>query len=382
MAEEKVDLSVSGEAQDAKEDMQQQLLRRLAAKVVDNAAEDERQRRIKEKLSVEDQELRTKAYDKLIVVQEDLVRYVNQLKVKEAEEVERAQRIAEENKAQVHEELLRKAVQKEVKKEVEAERERRVSDKGDSEDAKARAVTYDKLVMVQEQLLSTICQMKADEEMKKEQQRRITEDKKDGVHEQLLHTVHKKQADQASKAEQSRRVEELSHLTEDEIQHRISVGKKLLEVQKELLSTHTPVKPIAGSQAHEVLEDVKAYMQEQLLRRAAQKEADKAMDEEQKRRVAEGDQHKPSDSQVQMLEEITRKANVRDAKAQKDAALDEYVQEEKKARAQEDAIRQVNQKMADKAMASEQCERVTEMTGKEPPHISTNLKAEIVKTTT
>ena len=128
MAEEKVDLSVSGEAQDAKEDMQQQLIRRLAAKVVDNAAEDERQRRIKEKLSVEDQELRTKAYDKLIVVQEDLVRYVNQLKVrsrtisynlalpqvKEAEEVERAQRIAEENKAQVHEELLRKAVQKEV----------------------------------------------------------------------------------------------------------------------------------------------------------------------------------------------------------------------------------------------------------------------------
>ena len=47
-----------------------------------------------------------------------------------------------------------------VKKEVEAERERRVSDKGDSEDAKARAATYDKLVLVQEQLLSTICQMK------------------------------------------------------------------------------------------------------------------------------------------------------------------------------------------------------------------------------
>ena len=49
---------------------------------------------------------------------------------------------------------------KQVKKEVEAERERRVSDKGDSDDAKARAVTYDKLVLVQEQLLSTICQMK------------------------------------------------------------------------------------------------------------------------------------------------------------------------------------------------------------------------------
>ena len=44
-------------------------------------------------------------------------------------------------------------------------------------------------------------------------------------------------------------------------------------------------------------------------------------------------------------------ANIRDAKAQKDAALEEYVQEEKKARVQEDAIRQVNQKIADKAMA-------------------------------
>jgi len=54
--------------------------------------------------------------------------------------------------------------------------------------------------------------------------------------------VHKKQADQASKDEQSRRIEELSHLSEDEIQHRITVGKKLLEVQKELLSTHTPIK--------------------------------------------------------------------------------------------------------------------------------------------
>lgn len=47
-----------------------------------------------------------------------------------------------------------------MKKEVEAERERRVSEKDDTEDARARAVTYDKLVRVQEQLLSTICRMK------------------------------------------------------------------------------------------------------------------------------------------------------------------------------------------------------------------------------
>ena len=132
MAEEKSKSPLSTEAQTAKEEMQEQLMRRMAAKVVDTAAEEERQRRVKEKLSVEEEELRSKAFDKLILVQEDLVRYVNQMKVrsftveylitivhspqvKEAEEFERSQRITEENKAQVHEELLRKAVQKEVR---------------------------------------------------------------------------------------------------------------------------------------------------------------------------------------------------------------------------------------------------------------------------
>lgn len=81
MAEEKAGNPLTPEAQVAKEEMQEQLMRRMAAKVVDNAAEEERQRRVKEELSVEEQELRSKAYDKLIVVQEDLVRYVNQMKV-------------------------------------------------------------------------------------------------------------------------------------------------------------------------------------------------------------------------------------------------------------------------------------------------------------
>jgi len=81
MAEQKSENPLTPEAQTAKEEMQEQLMRSMAVKVVDNAAEEERQRRIKEKLSVEEQELRSKAYDKLILVQEDLVRYVNQMKV-------------------------------------------------------------------------------------------------------------------------------------------------------------------------------------------------------------------------------------------------------------------------------------------------------------
>lgn len=51
-----------------------------------------------------------------------------------------------------------------------------------------------------------------------------------------------READKASKDEQTRRIEEFSHLSEEEIQHRMAVANKLLEVQKELLSTHTPVK--------------------------------------------------------------------------------------------------------------------------------------------
>lgn len=81
MAEEKSKSPLTPEAQVTEEEMQEQQLRKMAAKIVDNAAEEERQRRVKEKLSVEEQELRNKAYDKLILVQEDLVRYVNQMKV-------------------------------------------------------------------------------------------------------------------------------------------------------------------------------------------------------------------------------------------------------------------------------------------------------------
>ena len=51
---------------------------------------------------------------------------------------------------------------------------------------------------------------------------------------------------------------------------------------------------------------------------------------------------------------VTMLANIKEAKAQKDAAQKEYEQDEKRARAQEDAIRQVNQKMADKAMTVKQ----------------------------
>lgn len=47
---------------------------------------------------------------------------------------------------------------------------------------------------------------------------------------------------------------------------------------------------------------------------------------------------------------VTILANVKEAKAQKDATQKEYEQDEIRARAQEDVIRQVNQKMADKAM--------------------------------
>ena len=42
--------------------------------------------------------------------------------------------------------------------------------------------------------------------------------------------------------EQARRVEELSKLSAEEIEQRVAVSSKLLDVQKELLGRHKPVK--------------------------------------------------------------------------------------------------------------------------------------------
>ena len=51
-----------------------------------------------------------------------------------------------------------------------------------------------------------------------------------------------------------------------------------------------------------------------------------------------------------MLEQIVRKANVKLAKEMADTQQQEYIVAEKKARAQEETMRKVHQKEADKAM--------------------------------
>lgn len=74
-----VDVPLSSEAQDAKEMVQQQLLRKMAAKVMETAIEEERQRRIKEGTAEGGE--REKVYNQLILVQEDLLRTMNLMRV-------------------------------------------------------------------------------------------------------------------------------------------------------------------------------------------------------------------------------------------------------------------------------------------------------------
>jgi hypothetical protein len=74
------EVPLSSEAQEAKEMVQQQLLRKMAAKVMEAAIEEERQRRIKEGTTAEGGE-REKVYNQLIVVQEDLLRTMNLMRV-------------------------------------------------------------------------------------------------------------------------------------------------------------------------------------------------------------------------------------------------------------------------------------------------------------
>jgi len=282
----------------------------------------------------------------------------------------------------VHEELLRKATAKEVDKEMDAERSRRVEESRDehSEINVQRRETYNRLVAVQEDLLKTIQGMKADEEMKQEQQRRVAEDKKLDMQEQLVHEMGKRKAAEAMDKERERRVDETEHISEEEAERRLVIARKMLDVQKELLATHAPTKPIAGVHSQDVLEEAKFYMQEQLLRKAAQKEALAAMDQEQKRRVTEAPKSPPggvTDSQVEVLEQIRRKANVKLAKEMADTQQQEYILAEQKARAQEETMRKVHQKEADKAMDQEKEERVSDMQGKVPPRIDTTLQKEL-----
>lgn len=76
------EVPLSSEAQDAKEMVHQQLLRKMAAKVMDAAIEEERERRIKEGTGAgEEGGEREKVYNQLILVQEDLLRTINSMRV-------------------------------------------------------------------------------------------------------------------------------------------------------------------------------------------------------------------------------------------------------------------------------------------------------------
>lgn len=74
---------LSSAAQDAKEAMQQQLVRKMALKMLAEAEEQERERRVKEaSTAAVDDAVRQRALDQIITVQEDLVRALNRMKVR------------------------------------------------------------------------------------------------------------------------------------------------------------------------------------------------------------------------------------------------------------------------------------------------------------
>ena len=76
------EVPLSPDAQEAKELMHQQLMRKMANKMMAEAIEEERQRRIKSEQEEEEDAVRRKAVDQLVVVQEDLVRCLNLMRVR------------------------------------------------------------------------------------------------------------------------------------------------------------------------------------------------------------------------------------------------------------------------------------------------------------
>ena len=76
-----------------------------------------------------------------------------------------------------------------------------------------------------------------------------------------------------------------------------------------------------------------------------------------------------SDSQVIVLEEISRKSNIKVAKEQADSTQREYIQADTKARVLEDTVRKVNQKAADLAMDVSLQESPRSILSFEPVHL-------------
>ena len=77
---------LSAAAQEAKEAMQRQLLRTMASKMYATAQEEERARRVKEMKEsspeTDEDQVKKKAFEDLMRVQEDIVRAVNVMKVR------------------------------------------------------------------------------------------------------------------------------------------------------------------------------------------------------------------------------------------------------------------------------------------------------------
>lgn len=76
------EVPLSTEAQEAKELMQRELLRKMANKMMSEAIEEERQWRIKAQETQSEDAVKRKALDQIVVVQEDLVRTLNLMKVR------------------------------------------------------------------------------------------------------------------------------------------------------------------------------------------------------------------------------------------------------------------------------------------------------------
>ena len=79
-----------------------------------------------------------------------------------------------------------------------------------------------------------------DEQLKEEQQARVAAGQKQVMQEQLIKKIGAKNADSAMEEERERRVE--SNLDEQEIKRRVNIANKMIDVQKELLATHQPIK--------------------------------------------------------------------------------------------------------------------------------------------
>ncbi|XP_046856981.1 trichohyalin-like [Xenia sp. Carnegie-2017] len=253
----------------------------------------ERKRRIEAMMDEEDDEESKFAAEAKRDVNEELLKLFAFHDSKYQTESEKVRKKVEDAKDIMHEELLRRYAQKMVDIEVEQERKRKLSEldklvKGEAENQLELAQTSENLIKVQNDLKNAFKIATKSKERKESITQKISEDRKEIFLQDMRRQSAISRVKQMSSKEQQQRIAEF----DEHMRTMMSADtrKLLVNVQEQLLGLFSKLK--RDKEVQKVIEVDKtklnkARMQEELVRTASRKLADREASAERARRIKE-----------------------------------------------------------------------------------------------